>query len=253
MVSLFLEYPVGSLLVWKTDNPPEIKNDAINRKEPVGLWKILLDGQQRLTTLYLLIKGEIPPYYKEDEITQDPRNLYFSVETGEFSYYSKQKMEGNPSWKKVVDCFNQDFDAFTLVEEMDIENSDERLRVGKKINTILGNLRAILKTDTPIQEVPTSACIDEAIDVFDRVNSKGTKLTEAELVFDAYYWEMAASPPGNEKQNLADGIKRLFLLCRLPEESGFFHQMHSCVHDAIGFVKQECEIKVRGFLKERLP
>ena len=24
MVSLFLEYPVGSLLVWKTDNPPEI-------------------------------------------------------------------------------------------------------------------------------------------------------------------------------------------------------------------------------------
>ena len=182
MVSLFLEYPVGSLLVWKTNKPPEIKNDAIDRKEPVGLWKILLDGQQRLTTLYLLIKGEIPPYYKEDEITQDPRNLYFNVETGEFSYYSKQKMEGNPSWKKVIDCFNQDFDAFTLVEEMDIENSDERLRVGKKINTTLGKLRTILKTDTPIQEVPTSACIDEAIDVFDRVNSKGTKLTEAELV-----------------------------------------------------------------------
>ena len=182
MVSLFLEYPVGSLLVWKTDNPPEIKNDAIDRKEPVGLWKILLDGQQRLTTLYLLIKGEIPPYYKEDEITQDPRNLYFNVEAGEFSYYSKQKMEGNPSWKKVIDCFNQDFNAFTLVEEMDIEDSSERLRIGKEINTNLIRLRAILKTDNPIQEVPTSAGIDEAIDVFDRVNSKGTKLTEAELV-----------------------------------------------------------------------
>jgi len=75
MVSLFSEYPVGSLLVWKTDNPPEIKNDAINKEKP-GLWKVLLDGQQRLTTLYLLIKGQIPPYYKEDEITHDPRNLY---------------------------------------------------------------------------------------------------------------------------------------------------------------------------------
>ena len=33
----------------------------------------------------------------------------------------------------------------------------------------------------PIQTVPSTATIDEAIDVFDRVNSLGTKLTEAEL------------------------------------------------------------------------
>lgn len=182
MISLFLEYPVGSLLVWKTDNPPEIKNNAINRKKRVGLWKILLDGQQRLTTLYLLIKGEIPPYYKEDEITHDPRNLFFNVQTGEFSYYLKHKMEGNLLWKKVVDCFNQNFGAIALVEEMDIEDSDERLCLGKEIETNLVRLRDILKTNTPIQEVPMSVRIDEAIDVFDRVNSKGTKLTEAELV-----------------------------------------------------------------------
>ena len=182
MVSLFLEYPVGSLLVWKTDNPPEIKNDAIDRKKYVGLWKILLDGQQRLTTLYMLIKGEIPPYYKEHEITHDPRNLFFNVLTGEFSYYLKHKMEGNPSWKRVVDCFNQNFGAFALIQEMDIEDSNERLCLGEKIEANLVRLRDILKTDTPIQEVPMSACIDEAIDVFDRVNSKGTKLTEAELV-----------------------------------------------------------------------
>jgi hypothetical protein len=181
MVSLFSEYPVGSLLVWKTDNPPEIKNDAINKEKP-GLWKVLLDGQQRLTTLYLLIKGKIPPYYKEDEITHDPRNLYFNLKTGEFLYYMKSKMEGDPFWRKVVDCFNQDFDAFTLLEKINIEDSDERLQVGATINSNLNRLRAILKTENPIQEVPTTAEIDEAIDVFDRVNSKGTKLTDAELV-----------------------------------------------------------------------
>ena len=181
MVSLFFEYPVGSLLVWKTDNPPEIKNDAINKDKP-GLWKILLDGQQRLTTLYLLIKGKIPPYYKEDEITHDPRNLYFNLKTGEFLYYMKSKMEGDPFWKKVVDCFSQDFDAFTIIEGIDIEDTEAKLRLGKTINTNLNKLRAILKTENPIQEVPTTAEIDEAIDVFDRVNSKGTKLTDAELV-----------------------------------------------------------------------
>ena len=31
---------------------------------------ILLDGQQRITTLYMLIRGEIPPYYTVSEITE---------------------------------------------------------------------------------------------------------------------------------------------------------------------------------------
>ena len=52
MVSLFKEYPTGSLLFWKTDNPPEIKNNAVNR-ENIGLTNVILDGQQRLTTLFL--------------------------------------------------------------------------------------------------------------------------------------------------------------------------------------------------------
>ena len=181
MVSLYRGYPVGSLLIWKTNNPPEIKNNAIS-KQKAGLWKILLDGQQRLTTLYLLIKGDIPPYYKEDEITHDPRNLYFNLETGEFEYYSKLKMQGDLLWRKVVDCFNQDLDSYTIVDEMNIDDKDEKLRIGKTINQNLNKLRNILQTDNPVQEVPSSANIDEAIVIFDRVNSKGTKLTEAELV-----------------------------------------------------------------------
>lgn len=182
MISLFRDYPVGSLLIWQTSNPPEIKNKAIDRGKPGYIWEILLDGQQRLTTLYLLIKGQIPPYYKEDEIINDPRNLYFNIKDGEFSYYSKLKMEGDPLWKKVVDCFKNDFDAFTILQEMDINDKDEIRDIGTAISKNLIKLRDILKTDNPIQYVPTSANIDEAIDVFDRVNSKGTKLTEAELV-----------------------------------------------------------------------
>jgi len=67
MVSLFKEYPTGSLLFWKTDNPPEIKNIEIP-KDKIGSTKVILDGQQRLTTLYLFIRNQIPPYYKKYEI-----------------------------------------------------------------------------------------------------------------------------------------------------------------------------------------
>ena len=49
--------------------------------------KLILDGQQRITTLYMLMTGKIPPYYKEHEILTDIRNLYVNVETLSLEYY----------------------------------------------------------------------------------------------------------------------------------------------------------------------
>ena len=37
--------------------------------------RILLDGQQRITTLYMLMLGKIPPYYTAAEILNDTRGL----------------------------------------------------------------------------------------------------------------------------------------------------------------------------------
>jgi len=105
MVSLFKGYPVGSLLFWKTDQPPELKNLEA-APEKLGRLQVTLDGQQRLTTLYMFITGEIPPYYTERDIQTDPRDLYFNLDTGEFQYYQPSRMRGNPLWWSVVDCFN---------------------------------------------------------------------------------------------------------------------------------------------------
>ena len=56
MVSLFKNYPTGSLLVWqaRAEDIPEIKNNAVDRTR-LGSVQVILDGQQRITTLYLLI------------------------------------------------------------------------------------------------------------------------------------------------------------------------------------------------------
>ena len=48
MVSLVKGYPVGGLLIWKTDQPPELKN-VHKLPEKLGTVQVLLDGQQRLT------------------------------------------------------------------------------------------------------------------------------------------------------------------------------------------------------------
>lgn len=184
MVSLFKDYPTGSLLFWKTDNPPELKNYDLP-EDMNGTTQVILDGQQRLTTLYLLMRNSIPPYYKEYDISSNPTNLYFNLETSEFQYYKPKTMDDNPLWVKVVDCFNPEIeiDPVTLVGiKIDVTKDGESyFNLLKVVNSNFNTLLSIAHKTYPIQVVPVNADIDEAIDIFDRVNSQGTKLSDAEL------------------------------------------------------------------------
>ena len=180
-VSLFREYPTGSLLFWKTENPPDIKNSAID-PDKIGKKQVILDGQQRLTTLYMLTQDAIPPYYKETDIQTDPRNLYFNLDDGSFRYYQAKRMDSNPTWQSVVECFaNEDsINVFEIASEI-TRDAGNPMEVANHLNKNLTRLRNIVNQQYPVQVVPASAEIDDAIDVFDRVNRMGTTLTDAEL------------------------------------------------------------------------
>jgi len=59
MDSLFRRHPVGSLLVWETRTEnADVRGDG---RLQHGTVKLLLDGQQRVTSLYGLIRGKPPP------------------------------------------------------------------------------------------------------------------------------------------------------------------------------------------------
>ena len=181
MVSLFNSYPVGALLFWKTDKPPEIKNIAIDRSK-IGTSTVILDGQQRLTTLYLLIKNELPPYYIKKDIEHDPRHLYFNLQSGEFLYYKPKEMKNNPLWVKVIDCFSEDksISPFTIAKKI-TEDDSKAINIADILYKNLSKLQNIEKNIFPLQYIPGTASIDESIDIFDRVNSLGTKLSDADL------------------------------------------------------------------------
>lgn len=179
MSSLVKDYPVGSLLLWKTNNPPELKNYQGNGSNN-SVHQVILDGQQRLTTLYLLITGEIPPYYILKDITYDPRNLYYHLGTGDFQYYQAVLMKNDPLWVKVVNCFSpsSDINVFKLVANAPDEDKLELVKTYQDRLTALTNIR---NKELPDLQIPSSASIEDAIDIFDLVNSQGTKLTDADL------------------------------------------------------------------------
>ena len=180
IVSLYKQYPVGSLLLWKTDRPPELKN-VTTIPDKLGTVRVLLDGQQRLTTLYMLLSGEIPVYYTEEEIESDPRDLFFHLETADFQYFQQSRMAGDSMWKRVVDCFSANKINVMAIADEATDDPTTKFDLAQRLNDNLNLLRSIPNIEIPEQLVPHHASLDDAIDIFDRVNSQGTKLTEAEL------------------------------------------------------------------------
>ncbi len=171
---------MGGLLIWKMDAPPELKN-VTELPDKMGTVQVLLDGQQRLTTLHMLLTGSLPAYYRPEDILSDPRDLFFNLDTGEFQYYQSSRMQSDPMWRRVVDCF-----AGTSIDPIEIAVQSGReqsavVELAKKLNGNLNALRAVRDVSLPVQVVPNHAPLEEAIDIFDRINSQGTKLTDADL------------------------------------------------------------------------
>jgi len=168
--------------LWLTVNPFQTASKNIHViPDKIGLISVILDGQQRLTSLYLLIEGDIPPYYVEADIVNDPRDLYFNLETGDLQYYQATRMRDTPLWVRMVDCFHQKINVFEIAREKSQDDDNQAFQLAELYNENLNQLRHIHDMDLPVQTVPSHARIDEAINIFDRVNSQGTKLTDAEL------------------------------------------------------------------------
>jgi hypothetical protein len=192
--SLILEYPTGTMLTWETNNPPELKGDH-KYDERQGAVKLILDGQQRITTLYMLMTGEIPPYYKEHEILTDIRNLYVNVETLSLEYYKVKTMQNDPLWINLTDIFNGKVRSRDVVSDLEEKLGGERISRDRE-DIIDDNFKAIEKIkDREFQEqiIPTKASIKEAIDIFYIVNASGVNLTDAELALAQIsgYWPEA--------------------------------------------------------------
>lgn len=76
MRSLYKGYPVGALLVWET----EASGQAVRGAEgTTGTKSLLLDGQQRVTTLCGIVRGRPPTFFEGDP--EAFHGLRFNVET----------------------------------------------------------------------------------------------------------------------------------------------------------------------------
>ena len=90
--SLYRGHPVGSLLVWATSASTAAHRG--NGELAPGVVKLLLDGQQRITSLYGVIRGEPPKFF--DGNARSFTELRFNGATEECAFYEPVKVRGGP-------------------------------------------------------------------------------------------------------------------------------------------------------------
>ncbi len=200
--SLICKYPTGSLLTWETTNPPAVKGPKKYTPE-MGAVKLILDGQQRITTIYMILEGRLPPYYKQHEIQNSILDLHVNVEDLKLEYYKHFKMASDPKWVRLTDIYRGE------VKRSDIRKQlREKGVLDDKLEDIVDdnyeNLRSIKEIDFPEQIIPVRAEIEVAINIFYIVNASGVSLTDAELALAQIcgYWPEARQLFKNKLQTL---------------------------------------------------
>jgi hypothetical protein len=175
--SLYRGHPVGGLLVWVTTT--DVASDARTRGEtalPPGTVKLLLDGQQRITTLYGIIRGEPPRFF--DGNAEAFSNLYFHLDDEVFARYQRQRMADDPLWISVTDLMQQGVGQFIQRFVTDSEMQPHLQMYLDRLNRI----DSIKEIDLHIEEVTgADKTVDVVVDIFNRVNSGGTKLSKGDL------------------------------------------------------------------------
>ncbi len=177
MDSLYHRHPVGSLLVWATP-----ADDVSHRGEQdlaPGVVRLLLDGQQRMTSLYGIIRGEAPAFF--DGNVKTFTGLYFHLQDEEFRFYQQSRMQDDPLWINVSELMQRGHDG---VGEQ-LNRLGQVAEFAAKIGEFIGRLNRILgirDIDLHVEEVTGSdKTIDVVVDIFNRVNSGGTKLSKGDL------------------------------------------------------------------------
>lgn len=210
--SLYRGYPSGAILLWETDELVPLQEFAVSQEaSPYASARLLLDGQQRLTSLSAVLRGEpltvrglkrpIEILFNlahpdklsvvtevnedsddeedgvEDEVDSDDDELLRRFERMTF-VVSTKKLENLPHWVKVSEVFKTHEDAPFLKRAGIADFEDPRYTM---YSQRLARVRDIRRYSYRMDVLERSMTYEEVTEIFVRVNSLGSKLRSSDL------------------------------------------------------------------------
>jgi len=208
--SLYRGYPSGAILLWETDESVPLRDFAIQQvQNPYQTTKLLLDGQQRLTSLWAVLRGhpiqvrwrkkpiellfnlEHPDQLgvatdfdentrndedadiadaDEDELQKRFEQMAFVIHTN--------KLARLPHWISVSEVFTSESDA-PFLRKAGVTKLEDPLY--DKYSQRLKRLRSVRHYMYRMDILERSLSYEEVTEIFVRVNSLGAKLRGSDL------------------------------------------------------------------------
>jgi hypothetical protein len=199
--SIMREYPISTLLVWKTREAVKHRKFIDNYHRDVKLTDyrvpdnvrskmMVLDGQQRLQSLFIGLKG-----------SYCGRELYFDALSGgdmaapediRFRFAFKDKVDAVWPWVRFKDLIfvNNKLDPKIAQELIELSSVSLSTEGSEIVLTNVARARKEFVNDDNItfQELdgidnPEAYRLDDIVEIFIRANSGGTKLGKSDLLF----------------------------------------------------------------------
>jgi hypothetical protein len=172
--SLYRGYPTGSFLIWSTPDPGRVRGGFNDSDTGDRFFHLILDGQQRLTSVYTVINGDPPSFYEDEKLYF---NLYFNLVDEVFVYYKQMLMKDRPEWIPVTSFFQEGLANF-------IQNRSENDEDVRKL--YFDNLAKFQRLEairgySYFTETIDEREIDRVVLIFNLVNSSGTSLSKSDF------------------------------------------------------------------------
>ena len=178
MDSLYKGYPTGYIIIWK--NPSvKLKDGTISQGK-----KVLIDGQQRITALMTAIAGKNIVFddYSEGrvKIAFDPIAALSENSDAElFAVQTPAHLKGKRWIPDIAEIFKPDFSSFKFINQYVQDNPEVD---AEAVHNVIEGLKNLQHCNIGVIELDASLDIDIVTDIFIRINSKGTALSQGDFV-----------------------------------------------------------------------
>lgn len=226
--SLMQGYPINTMMYWDVDKlsnqninfyrflSPDYVNNKKARSENKSLNNeeeqdydgetrhVVIDGQQRVTSLYIGICGS---YNKKRLCLRIDAPADVDDRDGmkyDFRFLTERnfaKLNNEQCWVKVGDVRQDSFEPLEFVLEKDLAKNQFARQTIQKLKMLFSNNDVI-----SYYSIVGHDNIDDVLDIFVRTNSGGTKLTKGDLLLSSFTTDWAKDERGDGRKYVEDII-----------------------------------------------
>ena len=228
--SLYNGYPTGYIITWKNPDVQTKDGSMANGKH------VLIDGQQRITALMAAISGlEV----LDEDFNKGRIKIAFNPladdPTKRFAVQDASHLKDKKWIPDISELFKPDFRQRAF--ENEYAQANENVDLDELSETLL-KLKGVANRQIGVIELDHSLDIDEVTEIFIRINSKGTPLSQSDFVMSKMASDTVHS--GNMLRKVVD------YFCHLAVKPDFYPQM---VKDK-DFENTEFAAKIRWLAKD---